>query len=175
MRRAAFISKVTTGDQAEQFEGLVREYVAWLPFSLEFQGIDGELEQLRSEYGPPGGAAFLAYDGDGDEAIGCVALRRLSEGVAELKRMYVRPAARGKGSGSALCESAIACARDLGYSCIRLDTVAELTAAAEIYMRAGFVEIPPYRDNPLESARYYELRLSPPPADHGPLDHDPAS
>jgi putative acetyltransferase len=159
VKRAAFIARVTTDPGYEDFGLLVREYIASLPFVLDFQDVENELSDLPKLYGPPGGACFLAFD---DQApVGCVGVRRLEDGVAELKRMYVRPSARGNGHGRALCEAAIAAARDLGYAQVRLDTVAEMTTAGEIYRRAGFVPIPPYRENPLESARYYELRLQP--------------
>ncbi|MGO9560945.1 MAG: GNAT family N-acetyltransferase [Acidimicrobiales bacterium] len=159
MKRAAFISRVETDSEFADLGVLIREYVASLPFTLDFQDFEGELAELREIFAPPGGAAFLAYD---DLApVGCVGVRRWSDGVAELKRMYVRPQGRGRGLGRGLCVASISAARDLGYSSIRLDTVAELTVAGEIYTSLGFVLIPPYRENPLASARYYELRLEP--------------
>ncbi len=141
-----------------QFGSLVREYMASLSFSLDFQDTDRELASLEHEYGPPSGVALLAVEGD--RALGCVGVRRLEGEVAELKRMYVSPEARGRGIGRGLCEAALAAARRLGYASIRLDTVAEMTAAARVYEAAGFHAIPAYRENPLPTARFYERSLS---------------
>ncbi|MHB1988691.1 MAG: GNAT family N-acetyltransferase [Acidimicrobiales bacterium] len=157
MERATSISKVAGPAALDEFRALVREYVASLPFSLEFQDLDRELAEAGTEYGPPGGAAYLAREAGA--AVGCLGVRDLGHGIAELKRMFVRPSARGAGLGSALCAAGIAAARELGYCRVRLDTVAEMTTAVKIYTSCGFVPIPPYRDNPLESARYYELVL----------------
>ncbi|MGH9299554.1 MAG: GNAT family N-acetyltransferase [Acidimicrobiales bacterium] len=142
----------------EIFGQLVREYVASLPFSIDFQDIDRELRSLATEYGPPTGSAFLAFLAG--ESVGCSAIRALAPGVAEMKRMYVRPQARGLGLGSRLAKEAVEEARALGYERIRLDTVSEMVAAAHVYSSLGFTEIERYRENPLGSARYYELRLT---------------
>jgi len=148
----------TPGDRAA-FAALVREYVRSLPFPLDFQDVEEELSGLDEEYGPPAGAAILAVVGD--EPVGCVGLRGFEPpAVAELKRMYVRPGARGAGAGRALASAALEAARQLGYSSVRLDTVAELVEAARIYTELGFVEIGPYRHNPLPTARFYEVTLT---------------
>lgn len=153
----AGICKVASSEQVAGFERLVRQYLASLPFSLEFQGVDDELADLAGSYGPPEGAAFLATS-DG-RPVGCVAIRRLEGEVAELKRMFVTPKARGQGHGRALCEAAIAEARRLGYVEIRLDTVAEMEPAGHIYTSLGFEPTAPYRANPLPTARFYALGL----------------
>ncbi|MHB8244237.1 MAG: GNAT family N-acetyltransferase [Acidimicrobiales bacterium] len=161
MDRSAGILRVASDDELVTFDALVREYVASLPFTLDFQDVDQELADLARQYGPPSGAAFLAIEQG--RPVGCVGLRRIEDNggspVAELKRMFVQPAARHKGYGVLLCAAAIKTAGELGYDRIRLDTVEEMTAAASIYRRAGFLPISPYRDNPLETARYYELEL----------------
>ncbi len=154
----AAVAPVEGALQRRAFEGLVAEYVSSLPFALDFQDVEKELTELASIYGPPGGAAFLAID-DG-RPVGCVAIRPLAEGGAELKRMYVVPTARAKGFGRALCEAAIEEARRLGYRFVRLDTVAEMRAAGRLYEDLGFKPIGPYCENPLPSARFYELDLT---------------
>jgi putative acetyltransferase len=147
------------------FGTLVVEYLASLPFPLDFQDTERELSELAEEYGPcRKGLGLLARSSEREQAVGCVGVRDLhdpSGKVGELKRMYVQPVARGKGVGRALCERAIAGARELGYEKLRLDSVAEMQAAAAIYEAAGFRQIPPYRLNPLPTARYYELTLGP--------------
>jgi len=151
------VAAVTTAQDADRFDQLVREYVAALPFSLDFQAVDEELADLRAVYGPPTGSALLA-DLDG-EPVGCVGIRLLEPGIAELKRMYVRPRARGHGAGQALARAAITAAEVLGYEVLRLDTTGEMVGAIRIYERLGFVPIAAYRHNPLDGARFYEVHL----------------
>ena len=79
-----------------------------------------------------------------------------------MKRLYLRPQLRGKGVGRALAEAVIAEARAIGYRKMRLDTVEPVMPnAVALYRRLGFVEIEPYRSNPIEGALYMELAISP--------------
>ncbi len=139
-------------------ERLIRAYLASLPFEVDFQDVEGEMAGLRSMYGLPDGALLLVQD-DAGEVVGVVGIRRFDDEDAELKRMYLVPEARGSGLGRAMAEVAVAAARSLGYRRLLLDTVASLTAAIAIYEELGFVEIPAYRHNPLEDARYFALDL----------------
>ncbi|MGI8846792.1 MAG: GNAT family N-acetyltransferase [Candidatus Dormibacteria bacterium] len=169
--RAAIERVISTADFSA-FGALVRAYVFSLPFELNFQDIDRELAELPHEYGPPLGAAMLArVDG---EAVGCVGIRALEPPkVAEMKRMYLRPDARGEGSGRALAEAAIEVAAAQGYEVVRLDTVAEMGEAGALYRSLGFVEIAPYRHNPLPTARFYEMALGPPSGSPRPPPNQP--
>lgn len=142
----------------KEAERLIRAYLDELPFEIDFQDVDRELAALPSEYGPPDGAALMVVD-DGGTAVGIVGVRRFDERSGELKRMYLAPEARGLGAGRALGAAAVAAARDLGYERLLLDTVATMTAAIATYTALGFVEIPPYRNNPLPDARYFALDL----------------
>lgn len=136
---------------------LFQEYADWLQFDLCFQDFEQELADLPGEYGPPTGCVFLAMS---DESVaGCVGVRKFGERVCEMKRLYVRPAFRGQGIGRRLATVAIETARELGYECMRLDTVASMTAAMSLYESLGFANIEPYRHNPIEGARYMELTL----------------
>ncbi len=137
---------------------LFTEYAASLGFSLCFQSFDTELAELPGKYAPPAGRLWLAESGG--EPAGCVALRRLEDGVCEMKRLYVRPQFRGKGIGRILAEAICKEASAAGYEKIRLDTVEPMMqSAVELYRRMGFREIAPYCSNPIAGALYMELQL----------------
>jgi GNAT superfamily N-acetyltransferase len=137
---------------------LFREYAAWVDVDLSFQGFDAELAQLPGDYVPPNGLLLLArLDG---QTAGCVAAHEWEPGVCEMKRLFVRKAFRGTGCGRALVEHVVAWARQAGYRRIVLDTLPSMADAQSLYSRLGFVEIPPYRPNPIAGARFLELALN---------------
>ena len=140
-----------------QIRALLREYEVELDVDLCFQGFEQEMAGLPGDYAPPDGALLVA---EVEGAIaGCVALRPLASGACEMKRLYARPAFRGRRVGRALAEAVIAEARRIGYRTMRLDTLPVMTEAQALYARLGFVDIAPYRDNPVPGARYLELDL----------------
>ena len=137
---------------------MFQEYAASLGFGPCFQSFEQELAGLPGDYAPPQGRLLLARSG-GDLA-GCVALHPLEPGVGEMKRLYVRPALRGRGIGKALLNTVLAEARAIGYRRVRLDTIEPLMQdAVRMYRAYGFREIAPYRENPIEGALYMELIL----------------
>jgi len=142
---------------------LFTEYAGTLEFDLGFQGFEDELRGLPGPYAAPRGIILLG-ERDGSP-IGCVAVRPLSADVAELKRLFVRPEARGLGLGRQLTLAAIQHARDAGYRAIRLDTVPTMAPARALYAALGFRTIPPYRHNPVPGAEYLELSLPSTPHD----------
>jgi putative acetyltransferase len=103
--------------------------------------VDHDLEAI-AQFEPPGGRLLLAWDGDHAFGIGC--LRGIAPGIGEIKRMYVEPAHRGTGAGSALLDALLAAARESGYSRVRLDSPTFMADAHRLYRRRGFQPIAPY-------------------------------
>lgn len=135
---------------------LFSEYAESLDFDLCFQDFETELATLPGRYAPPSGELLLAVDGE--EVQGCVALRRLDGDICEMKRLWVRPRFRGSGLGRQLAKAIIEEGRRIGYTTMRLDTVASMSSAISLYRSLGFVETPPYTDNPIPGALFMELR-----------------
>ncbi len=106
---------------------------------------------------PPGGEILVAYAAR--EPVGVVALRRLEARTCEMKRLYVRPPHRGQGVARALVRRLLSDAARLGYERLRLDTLPTMTAALELYRSLGFREIPPYWNNPVRDAHFFEIGL----------------
>jgi len=138
---------------------LFREYAQSLGFALDFQGFESELSTLPGEYAEPRGTILLAHSPAG-EPWGVVALRPLDDdGACEMKRMYVRPEARGQGLGRILGEAIVQAARERGYRSMRLDTIDTMAAAIALYRSLGFREIGAYRFNPMPGALFFEASL----------------
>jgi putative acetyltransferase len=149
---------VTLPEHFEEARNLFLEYGSSLGFSLCFQSFDEELKNLPGAYGPPSGKLLLVRYAD--HAAGCIALRKLDAGICEMKRLYVRPSARGLGIGRMLVERLIAEAHAMGYTRMRLDTIAPaMQDAVALYRRVGFREIAPYSNIPIEGALWMELLL----------------
>lgn len=136
---------------------LLEEYAASLEVDLDFQNFAGELAGLPGDYTRPEGALLLGVEGR--DPVGCVAFRRQEPGGAEMKRLYVRPSARGGGWGRRLVERIVAEARAAGYERMRLDTLPSMVSAVGLYLSLGFRDIAPYRHNPVPGARFLELDL----------------
>lgn len=124
---------------------------------LVIQNYDDELEHLEHKYGMPEGRLYLLYD-DGRLA-GSVGLRRIDGENGELKRLYIRPAFRGKHYGEMLTRRILADAREAGYSHILLDTLPFLRTAIAMYERLGFYRIEQYNDSPIETTIYMKYDL----------------
>lgn len=137
---------------------LFREYARSLSVDLEYQGLSEELRRLPGEYGPPGGALFLAERAR--TVLGCAALRPWGLHTGEMKRLYVRASYRGQGLGRALAGRVIAAARAAGYRRLVLDTLPEMREAQALYRALGFVECPAHAPSPVPGTRYFALRLA---------------
>jgi len=151
------IRPASGADDMRVLADLFRGYAASLPVDLDYQDFDDELAALPGKYAPPKGVLLLARDADG--ALGCVGLRALAEGVCEMKRLYLLPAARGLGLGRALADAAVAEARRLGYRELRLDTLPTMARAIAMYEQMGFERIEPYYRPTPPGTVFMALRL----------------
>lgn len=154
--------QIVDGESAERLRDvreLFAEYWSSFGFTPCFQQFDRELAGLPGAYSRPGGRLAVAIvDGT---AAGCIALRRIDREACEMKRLYVRPAFRGTGLGSALVRRLVAEARSIGYAILFADTMPVMTRALEMYRRMGFEEIAPYAEDATPGAVYLRLRLRP--------------
>lgn len=157
-RGMLIIGEANSVDDRHHVQQLFEEYAASLGVDLGYQGFAEELRSLPGKYARPYGRLLLASRDD--EVLGCVALRRIERGVCEMKRLYVRPQFRTLGVGRMLAERVIEEAREIGYQCMRLDSIPKMAAAITLYRRLGFKAIPPYCYNPVEGAVFLELQLN---------------
>ena len=149
--------QINTDEQYKAAALLFQEYATWLGVDLCFQGFEEEVKDLQKMYSLPNGGIFLCEMNG--EYVACVGVRRIDDTRAELKRMYVQPQLQHKGIGTALLESALKLAKECGYKKIQLDTLNTMTPAMNLYLKNGFVEIPAYYHNPIETAVYFERVL----------------
>jgi GNAT superfamily N-acetyltransferase len=149
--------QAATPHEWDEARRLVREYAASLNVDLSFQNFDAELQHFAAEYAPPRGAFILAEDTG--QYLACIGLRPFSADVGEIKRLYVVPAARGRGLGRVLVERIIAAAREVGYRSLLLDTLPFMKDAQALYLSLGFKPTAAYRFNPIEGSAFLRLDL----------------
>jgi ribosomal protein S18 acetylase RimI-like enzyme len=161
MSDGELIRHAVTAAEIAQARLLFEEYAASIGVDLCFQNFSTELATLPGAYAPPRGALWLA--GPALRPSGCVALRPLPDGdplIGEVKRLYVRPDARGSGLGRALVLRALAEASAIGYRELKLDTLPTMAAARALYASLGFLECAAYYRNPLDGVVYMSLALT---------------
>lgn len=134
-----------------------REFIANSPVNLDYQGNDAEFANLPGKYATPNGCVLLA-DRNG-EIDGCIALREVSTGICEMRRLYVRPYARGNQVGHNLVERLIAEARVIGYREMRLDVQEKSVSALKLYAAFNFIAAEPISYNPVPGASFLGLHL----------------
>lgn len=151
------IITAVTNKEYEAAATLFSEYATWLNIDLSFQAFEEELLQLKEMYHTPFGIIFLARNET--NFIGCVAVRKKEDSIAELKRMYVQPSFQRSGLGNLLLNKALEEAKAMGYKKIWLDTLDNMLSAIKLYKNAGFYEIPAYYFNPEKNAVFFEKLL----------------
>jgi len=166
-----YLTNVTHAQQ------LIRQFLAELNEDLTFQSVEEELQQLPGKYSESLGGCLLLLVFDGNSGsnsgsissiidrrdvipVGTVALRRLDDGIGEIKRMFIKPDQRGRGLSRVLLSRLLEEARVLHYHTLRLDTLTRLTAANALYRSMGFYEIPPYYFNPINDVLYLEYAVT---------------
>lgn len=158
------ISLIPAFDRRSELIPLYEEYGAMLletdpvfARSLAQQNYDEEILHLEEKYAPPKGQIYLVFvDG---ELAGCVGMKPSDDSHAELKRLYVRPAFRGRNLGETLTRRIMDDARKAGYRYLRLDTLPGLKSALKLYRRLGFREIDPYYDCLVPGTIFMEIEL----------------
>ena len=162
------IYPVETGEDIELAKTLFTEYLdflktelceyADLPWLIQYyKDFEKEIDNLPGRFKQPKNFILLArYNG---QSAGCVAMGKLSDGICEMERLYVRPKYQRKGIGRALCEALMEQAVKAGYTQMRLATA--LQAPKVLYNSLGFKKIAPYRDAPAEikGIVFMELKL----------------
>ena len=144
----------------EEFEiarSITQDYMKWLGMDLDFQNTNREFQVFENMYGKPEGC--FIYATINGAIAGGVAIRKLDSKVCEMKRLFVYNSCQGKGLGELLCKEIISISSALGYSKIRLDTVAKLESAIGLYKKIGFYEIDSYCPNPDPTVKYMELEI----------------
>lgn len=136
---------------------IFREYVTSPTVDLGFQNHEQEFAALPGNYSAPGGCVLLAWHGETVE--GCAALRPIDASTVEMKRVYLRPAARNQGLGRRLVERVLTESRRLGYRRVCLDVLPEFTAAQTLYRSLGFEPSAPVGFNPVPGTQFLALTL----------------
>ena len=158
------VSLIPAFDRRNELIPLYEEYAAMLletdpvfSRSLAQQNYYEEILHLEEKYGPPKGQIYLVLvDG---ELAGCVGMKPSDDSHAELKRLYVRPAFRGRNLGETLTRRIMDDARKAGYRYLRLSTLPGLKSALKLYRRLGFRETDPYYDCLVPGTIFMEIEL----------------
>lgn len=164
--------QVETEIQKQQAEALIRAYLSWLneivardyDLTFDIEAMMASDLTDAAKFGPPHGRFYVVYE-DGQPA-GVGALKRLEPGVAEVQRMFVSEAFRGRGLGRAIVDRLIADARAIGYHTLKLESLSFLHAAHHLYHSVGFRDVAPYDDNSMTAyqsaetlSRYFAITV----------------
>lgn len=146
-------------DDLDAVVAIFREYIASVSVDLGFQDYETEFAALPGKYAEPDGRLLLAWRAE--RVVGCVALRKVDAATCEMKRVYVRPEARGEQLGRRLVQRILQEATAAGYARICLDVLPEFAAAQHIYAAFGFTDSAPFTFNPVPGTRFLARDLEP--------------
>lgn len=145
------------GELFKEYTDMLIEGDASFKQYLDIQNYDEELLHLEMKYGMPYGRLYMAFCDE--KPAGCIGLKQIDEENCEMKRLYVKPQFRGKQIGNILIQKIIEDAKEIGYSCMLLDTLPFLKSAIHMYRKWGFYEIDSYNDSPMDTSIYMKLEL----------------
>jgi len=171
MTKPEFIRVASSPEDFTAFAGLIQEYVAWSKDRWSDKGhlvdefysqdeLYQELTKLPEAFAPPDGVVLLALEGE--DFVGCAAIRRFDTTRCELKRVFVPTRHQGRGIGRKLCEALLEHAKTRNYAGVRLDTDIRSFEAIGLYHALGFKECAPFDAYPtkfLPYAVFMELNL----------------
>jgi GNAT superfamily N-acetyltransferase len=152
--------EIITANNAASYAIAKEMFIAYQQFlgvDLCFQSFEEELNDLPAMYGAPTGKLLLAFIQD--TPVGCVALRKKTDHICEMKRLYVPEQYRGLGIGKKLAHAIVEAAQSLQYKTMVLDTLERLTPAVQLYTQLGFTHCAPYYANPLDGVRFMQKTL----------------
>jgi GNAT superfamily N-acetyltransferase len=142
-------------ERMDEAYAIVREY-----YEAVGVVVRDDRESFGRDYFGRGSGVWLAYEDA--SVVGCIALRPLPqlERAGEIKRMYVKPEARGQGIAERLLKALEEyAAADAGYWALYLDTKDDLTTAIRFYQRHGYEPCERYNDNP-QATMFMKKRLA---------------
>ncbi len=143
---------------ADLLKSRLHEYIEGPSFKKYMENYEHEVTHLLpGRFGPPAGCLLLAKKQA--EAVGCIGLMDLGNGICEMRRLYVRPQYRKSGIGKALAKAVIEQGWKMGYASMRLNTNKKMTGAEELYRSLGFKDIEPYEYFEIDCMVFLELKL----------------
>lgn len=151
------IVRVVFPDDLKDVLDLYHEYVNSTSVDLSFQGNDEEFNKLPEKYSSEESKIFLLKKDC--KPVGCAAFRKFDATTCEMKRVYIRPSARGSNLGVKLIDRVLQEAVVSGYKKICLDVLPEFQTALKLYRSYGFVEHPPVTNNPVPGSHFLGLNL----------------
>lgn len=135
MSERIVIRRASQDDRAAVVD-VVRRVVLEFGLAFDAEGADADLFALPASYAASGGTFDVVAVNS--TIVGTMGLMPIGDGVVELRKMYLLPAARGRGTGRVLVDRALTWARNAGFSRMELDTASVLVAARKLYKQNGF-------------------------------------
>ena len=157
MKNRISIIKASSKAELLSFSALLKEYAELRNYDEALGDIQSEIFKLPGEYAPPDGCILLAKFNS--NIAGCTAIRKLSNSICEMKRLFVRDLYHGNNIGHVLITSMLQEARNLTYKKMRLDTHPWMEHATKLYISLGFKRIDPYNYNPTPGIQHFEIIL----------------